>query len=87
MATGPSWSTSARAPGDARRGRPSGGRLPRSRRSPWYALHGRAAGTGIAFVNHFVSIITINDRKITHWRDHLDPVAVFDAVGRPTHHE
>jgi len=23
------------------------------------------------------------DRKVTHWRDYLDPVAVFDALGWP----
>ena len=26
---------------------------------------------------------TIKDRKVTHWRDYLDPVAVFNAVGWP----
>ena len=48
-----------------------------------YAVHGRALGTGRAYDNHFVSVITIKDRKIAHWRDYLDPVAVFDAVGWP----
>ena len=48
-----------------------------------YAVHGRAIGTGRAYDNHFVSVITIKDRKITHWRDYLDPIAVFDAVGWP----
>jgi len=48
-----------------------------------YAVHGRAVSTGRAYDNHFVSVITIKDRKITHWRDYLDPVAVFDAVGWP----
>ena len=48
-----------------------------------YAVHGRAVGTGRAYDNHFVSVITIKDRKITHWRDYLDPIAVFDAVGWP----
>jgi ketosteroid isomerase-like protein len=48
-----------------------------------YAVHGRAIGTGHAYDNHFVSVLTIKDRKITHWRDYLDPVAVFDRlVGR-----
>ncbi|MFI9051953.1 nuclear transport factor 2 family protein [Streptomyces sp. NPDC053427] len=51
-----------------------------------YAVHGRAVGTGNAYDNHFVSVITFKDRKITHWRDHLDPVAVFDAIGWPAHH-
>ena len=51
-----------------------------------YAVHGRAVGTGRAYDNHFVSVITIKDRRVTHWRDYLDPVAVFDAVGWPSVH-
>ena len=50
-----------------------------------YTVHGRAVRTGRAYDNHFVSVITITDRKITHWRDYLDPVAVFDAIGWPAH--
>ena len=52
-----------------------------------YTVHGRAVRTGRAYDNHFVSVITIKDRKITHWRDYLDPVAVFDAIGWPAHHK
>ena len=52
-----------------------------------YAVHGRAVRTGHAYDNHFVSVITIKDRKIIHWRDYLDPVAVFDAVGWPARHK
>jgi ketosteroid isomerase-like protein len=51
-----------------------------------YAVHGRAVNTGHTYNNHFVSVITIKDRKVTHWRDYLDPVAVFNAVGWPIHH-
>ena len=51
-----------------------------------YAVHGRAVSTGHAYDNHFASVITIRDRKVTHWRDYLDPVAVFDAVGWPAQH-
>jgi ketosteroid isomerase-like protein len=46
-----------------------------------YAVHGQAVSAGHAYDNRFVSVITIKDRKVTHWRDYLDPVAVFDAVG------
>jgi ketosteroid isomerase-like protein len=46
-----------------------------------YAAHGRAVATGRPYTNHFVSVITIRDRKVTHWRDYLDPLAVFDALG------
>jgi uncharacterized protein len=49
-----------------------------------YAVHGRAVHTGRAYDNHFVSVITVKDRRVTHWRDYLDPVAVFEAIGWPT---
>jgi limonene-1,2-epoxide hydrolase len=29
-------------------------------------------------------VITVKDRRVTHWRDYLDPVAVFEAIGWPT---
>jgi limonene-1,2-epoxide hydrolase len=29
-------------------------------------------------------VLSITDRKIAHWRDYLDPLAVFDAIGWPT---
>jgi ketosteroid isomerase-like protein len=48
-----------------------------------YAVHGRAVQTGRTYDNRFVSVITIRERKVTHWRDYLDPVAVFDAIGWP----
>jgi hypothetical protein len=28
-------------------------------------------------------VLTIADRTVTRWRDYLDPVAVFDALGWP----
>lgn len=48
-----------------------------------YAVHGQAVHTGRTYDNHFVSVITIKDRKITRWRDYLDPIAVFNATGWP----
>jgi ketosteroid isomerase-like protein len=48
-----------------------------------YAVHGQAVHTGRTYDNHFVSVITIKDRKVTRWRDYLDPVAVFNALGWP----
>ena len=48
-----------------------------------YAVHGRAVGTRNDYDNHFVSVITIENRKVVRWRDYLDPVAVFDALGWP----
>jgi ketosteroid isomerase-like protein len=51
-----------------------------------YASEGRAVGTGAVYSNRYVSVLTITDRKVTRWRDYLDPIAVFDAVGWPSAH-
>ena len=48
-----------------------------------YASEGRVVSTGVPYTNRYISVLTITDRKITHWRDYLDPVAVFDALGWP----
>jgi ketosteroid isomerase-like protein len=48
-----------------------------------YEVHGESVQTGRPYDNRFVSIITIKNRKVTHWRDYLDPVAVFNASGWP----
>jgi ketosteroid isomerase-like protein len=49
-----------------------------------YEVHGESVLTGRPYNNRFVSIITVKDRKVTHWRDYLDPIAVFDASGWPS---
>ena len=49
-----------------------------------YASEGRAVRTGAAYSNRYVSVLTIAERKVNRWRDYLDPIAVFDAVGWPT---
>ncbi|MEE6179323.1 nuclear transport factor 2 family protein [Mycobacterium sp. 050134] len=46
-----------------------------------YTMHGTVVKTGAPYVNRFVSVITIRDRKIAHWRDYLDPLAVMAAFG------
>jgi uncharacterized protein len=46
-----------------------------------YAIHGKVVSTGAPYVNRFVSVIAVKDRKIVHWRDYLDPLAVFAAFG------
>ena len=49
-----------------------------------YASEGRVVPTGAPYTNRYISALTITDRKVTHWRDYLDPVAVFDALGWPS---
>ena len=48
-----------------------------------YASQGRVVATGAAYSNRYISVLSIVDRKVAHWRDYLDPLAVFDAVGWP----
>lgn len=48
-----------------------------------YQVHGQTVHTGRPYNNHFVSIITVKGGKVTHWRDYLDPTAIFDAAGWP----
>lgn len=48
-----------------------------------YASQGRVVATGAPYANRYISVLTIRDRKVRRWRDYLDPVAVFDAVGWP----
>ena len=49
-----------------------------------YASEGRVVATGAAYANRYISVLTIVDRKVTRWRDYLDPLAVFDALGWPS---
>ncbi len=46
-----------------------------------YTMHGTVVKTGAPYVNRFISVVTVEDRKIVHWRDYLDPLAVFAAFG------
>jgi ketosteroid isomerase-like protein len=40
-----------------------------------------SVATGRPYGNHYISVVTIKDRKIIHWRDYLDPLRVFEALG------
>jgi uncharacterized protein len=42
-----------------------------------YEVHGEKILTGNAYENRFISIVTIEDRKIVHWRDYMDSLAAF----------
>src|SRR5713101_1873615 len=45
-----------------------------------YEVHGKVLGTGAPYDNRFVSIITVADRKIVHWRDYMDSLAAWNAL-------
>jgi ketosteroid isomerase-like protein len=44
-----------------------------------YAVHGKTPA-GKPYNNRFCSIIRIRDRKIVHWRDYMDSLAVMLAL-------
>jgi len=48
-----------------------------------YASEGHAVQTGNRYNNRFISVLTLHDGEVVHWRDYLNPLAVFDALGWP----
>jgi uncharacterized protein len=50
-----------------------------------YASDGRVVSNGNKYHNQYISVLTLRDREVVHWRDYLNPVAVFDALGWPPH--
>ena len=48
-----------------------------------YQVHGKVLATGKAYDNRFVSIATIENRKILRWRDYMDSLAAWKALTKP----
>jgi ketosteroid isomerase-like protein len=46
-------------------------------------VHGTILATGVPYHNRLLSIITIGDRKIVHWRDYMDSLAAWNALTAP----
>jgi ketosteroid isomerase-like protein len=47
-----------------------------------YEVHGTVLSSGAPYDNRFSSIITIENRKIVHWRDYMDSLAAWTALNR-----
>ena len=45
-----------------------------------YEVHGKILSSGAPYDNRFISIITIESRKIVHWRDYMDSLAAWTAL-------
>jgi uncharacterized protein len=45
-----------------------------------YEVHGTILATGVKYNNRFCSIVTIEKRKIAHWRDYMDSLAAWNAL-------
>jgi ketosteroid isomerase-like protein len=47
-----------------------------------YEVHGRVIRTGASYDNRFISVATIEDRKIVQWRDYMDSLTAMTALGQ-----
>jgi uncharacterized protein len=45
-----------------------------------YEVHGTILTTGVNYNNRFCSIVRIENRKISHWRDYMDSLAAWNAL-------
>jgi ketosteroid isomerase-like protein len=49
-----------------------------------YEVHGKILATDMPYDNRFVSVVTIENRKIVHWRDYMDSLAAWMALNSAT---
>ena len=45
-----------------------------------YEVHGTILATGMKYNNRFCSIIKVENRKISHWKDYMDSLAAWNAI-------
>ena len=45
-----------------------------------YEVHGRILSSGAPYDNRLISVVTIEQRKIVHWRDYMDSLAAWTAL-------
>jgi ketosteroid isomerase-like protein len=45
-----------------------------------YEVHGEVLLTGKPYDNRLISVVTIENRKIVHWRDYMDSLAAWTAL-------
>jgi uncharacterized protein len=45
-----------------------------------YEVHGRIRSSGACYDNRLISVVTIENRKIIHWRDYMDSLAAWTAL-------
>jgi ketosteroid isomerase-like protein len=45
-----------------------------------YEAHGTIISSDAPYDNRFISVVTIENRKIVHWRDYMDSLAAWTAL-------
>jgi uncharacterized protein len=48
-----------------------------------YDVHGTVVRTGVPYDNRFISVVTLDKRKIVRWRDYMDSLAAMMALSGP----
>jgi ketosteroid isomerase-like protein len=47
-----------------------------------YDVHGKVIASGTHYDNRFISVVSIDRRKIVHWRDYMDSLAAITALNQ-----
>ena len=47
-----------------------------------YDVHGKITRTGAPYDNRFISVVSLEDRKIVRWRDYMDSLAAMTALSQ-----
>jgi ketosteroid isomerase-like protein len=45
-----------------------------------YEVHGTILSSGAPYDNRLISVVTIENRRIVHWRDYMDSLATWTAL-------
>ena len=45
-----------------------------------YEVHGEILSSGAPYDNRFISVVTVENRKIVHWIDYMDSLAAWTAL-------
>jgi ketosteroid isomerase-like protein len=45
-----------------------------------YEVHGKICSSGGPYDNRFISVVTIENRKIVHWREYMDSLAAWKTL-------
>jgi uncharacterized protein len=45
-----------------------------------YEVHGKILSSGARYDNRLISVVTVENRKIVHWRDYMDSLAAWTAL-------
>ena len=49
-----------------------------------YEVHGKILKTGATYDNRLISVVTVENRKIVHWRDYMDSLSAWTALNSTT---